>query len=97
MPPLELEAKSPTAPLGAGRCLLAERAGMVTCGKEGQQAKRMGVGRSARSVNTQGLGLVWPDRPDLPTFKSGTCCSSVVRTDVGAWVEPGSGDLQGSR
>lgn len=85
MPSLELEARSPTAPLGAARCLLSEGAGTITCGKEGQQAKRMGVGQSTRLVNIQGLGLVWLHRPDMPTLKSDTCCSSVVRTDGRGW------------
>lgn len=34
---------------------------------------------------SQGSGLVWPDLPNLPTFKSGTYRSSMVGTDAGSW------------
>ena len=85
MPSLEFETRGPNAPLGAASSLLAEGAG-TDHRWEGRPTGQQGGGWKACQVGERrGSGLVWPDRPDLPTSKSGTHYSSMVGTDVGGW------------
>ena len=55
--------------------------------------KEYGVWKVYQVGEFIGSGLGWLDHPDLPTFKSGTYCSSIVRTNGGGW---GGALVQGS-